>query len=132
MKKILIIIIFTTLAISELAFAAGKSDKGTVRITTSGNLVYLQGALNVRFNEDAAETSYIGIFGKAKSTILFSAGDDDGDVFSCNIRPTHPRYQEAVDIRNGAKNGSFLYAVKKITSNSCEDFSLSNFSYYLD
>lgn len=132
MKIVLSACIAALLLTAFEASAAGYSVRGNVYVTQSGTRQYMHANMSVRHNTTASGSPYALINGYASSSVTFAGRDGDGEYFSCYVPPSSPIYAEAVDAKNNFNNGSRLYIYKQQNSSECENFSLGNYSYYLD
>jgi hypothetical protein len=132
MKKSVTTCLAILLLSAGSASAAGLSYSGSVQVFESGTRQYMQANMSVRHNTTAAGSPYVLINGYANSSISFAGRDGDNTYFSCYVPTTSPLHAAAVDAKNNFNNGSRLYIYKQTSSSECENFSLGNYSYYLD
>ena len=131
MKKLLILL--NVLIITPgLAFAAGFSLDGRVEVFESGTRQYMQANMSVRHNTTIGGSPYVLANGYANSSVTFAGRDADNEYFSCYVPVSSTLHTAAVEVKNNMTNGGRLYIYKQKTSSVCENFSLGNYSHYLD
>jgi len=114
------------------AWSAGYHLSGNVDVFTSGDRQYMQATMNVRYNTTAAGSPYALVNGYANSSITIAGRDSDGTYFSCYVSPASNLYSAALDVKNNLQDGSRLYVYKQTTSSDCENFSLGQYSYFIE
>jgi hypothetical protein len=91
---------------------------------------YMQGQMNVRWNETIANWPYIAAVGTAGSDVIFVGQDPEGDFFHCFVSTDRPFYEQAVAIKNSLHDGGMLFVTKSPAGSECTSVYLGNYSYF--